>query len=247
MAEEAGRGAGPGMGWLRRAVVAGSVALVGIGMGSAMLPSEAEAAKLFSDSQDCSTTKKLVGGVLGAPSGGLLGNRIGDGSGQKIATVLSGIGGAAAGAAIACRTDTRSQAQRQVEARQAQQARVQTAVAEECERARAEEHARTGTEAAARLPPHKRQPNPRVVAAVQSGLMALGYDPGVIDGLSGPRTRAAVREFQHDLGLAPTGQVSQELAVVVVAFLKQAELPREGGMSRSLLNLEAAISCGIEF
>ena len=39
------------------------------------------------------------------------------------------------------------------------------------------------------------------VKGVQARLSNLGYDPGPIDGIVGPRTRAAVRRFQqeHDL------------------------------------------------
>ena len=37
---------------------------------------------------------------------------------------------------------------------------------------------------------------------VQVGLRALGYDPGTIDGLGGPRTRAALRAYAQDRGVA---------------------------------------------
>lgn len=42
---------------------------------------------------------------------------------------------------------------------------------------------------------------------VQSALAALGYDPGPIDGVMGPRTRAAVMAFQRDAGLVVDGVV----------------------------------------
>ena len=35
--------------------------------------------------------------------------------------------------------------------------------------------------------------------------MALGYDPGGADGISGQRTGAAVREFQREYGLEADG------------------------------------------
>ncbi|MCS6854067.1 MAG: serine protease, partial [Elioraea sp.] len=44
-----------------------------------------------------------------------------------------------------------------------------------------------------------------LLAAVQRSLAALGYDPGPVDGLSGPRTRQALAAFQRDRGLAPSG------------------------------------------
>jgi hypothetical protein len=40
---------------------------------------------------------------------------------------------------------------------------------------------------------------------MQQMLFDIGYDPGPIDGVPGPRTRAAVREFQDDSGLAVDG------------------------------------------
>ena len=54
-----------------------------------------------------------------------------------------------------------------------------------------------------------------LVRQAQTYLALLGYDPGPADGVSGPRTTAAVRRFQHDLGLTPTGRVSEELLVLL--------------------------------
>jgi len=42
---------------------------------------------------------------------------------------------------------------------------------------------------------------------VQQRLIALGYDPGPVDGYFGPQTEAAVKEFQRDNGLYPDGIV----------------------------------------
>jgi S1-C subfamily serine protease len=42
-------------------------------------------------------------------------------------------------------------------------------------------------------------------------LADLGYDPGPFDGVVGPRTRAAIRDFQADAGLPVDGQISDEL------------------------------------
>lgn len=50
------------------------------------------------------------------------------------------------------------------------------------------------------------------VARTQSDLIRLGYDPGPIDGLMGPRTSAALRAYQRDHGLAADGRLSQEVA-----------------------------------
>lgn len=56
--------------------------------------------------------------------------------------------------------------------------------------------------------------SPRV-AEMQSNLARLGYDPGPVDGLFGPRTSAAIREFQQDHGLTPDGRLTQDVAVHV--------------------------------
>jgi formate hydrogenlyase subunit 3/multisubunit Na+/H+ antiporter MnhD subunit len=47
-----------------------------------------------------------------------------------------------------------------------------------------------------------------LVRMVQQALLAAGYDPGPIDGLIGPRTRAAVRQLQQDNGLTADGIIS---------------------------------------
>jgi S1-C subfamily serine protease len=46
---------------------------------------------------------------------------------------------------------------------------------------------------------------------VQQLLADLDYDPGPVDGVIGPQTRAAVRAFQADAGLPVDGEISDEL------------------------------------
>jgi len=48
-------------------------------------------------------------------------------------------------------------------------------------------------------------------AAVQRLLLARGYEPGATDGVQGLVTRAAVMAFEHDHGLALTGEASELL------------------------------------
>ncbi len=53
------------------------------------------------------------------------------------------------------------------------------------------------------------------VLAVQVALKNLGFDPGTPDGLSGPRTRAAIRAAQRINGLRPTGEISGGLMEIL--------------------------------
>lgn len=56
--------------------------------------------------------------------------------------------------------------------------------------------------------------SPRV-AEMQSNLARLGYDPGPVDGRFGPRTSAAIREYQRDHGLTPDGRLTRDVATHV--------------------------------
>ncbi len=51
------------------------------------------------------------------------------------------------------------------------------------------------------------------VADIQRLLIEQGYDPGPVDGLLGPRTTAAIGQYQRDRGLAVTGMASREILV----------------------------------
>jgi hypothetical protein len=46
---------------------------------------------------------------------------------------------------------------------------------------------------------------------VQQALRSRGYYRGAIDGIIGPGSRAAIRAYQHDRGLAPTGRIDSPL------------------------------------
>ncbi|MDX6765921.1 MAG: peptidoglycan-binding domain-containing protein [Candidatus Methylacidiphilales bacterium] len=47
-----------------------------------------------------------------------------------------------------------------------------------------------------------------LVADVQVALSRRGYVVGGVDGVAGPRTRAALAAFQYDRGLRPTGEIN---------------------------------------
>src|SRR4029453_211056 len=63
--------------------------------------------------------------------------------------------------------------------------------------------------------PYKARPPTRPadpeVRATQDYLARLGYYRGPIDGISGPKTRTAVANYQTDSGLLPDGKVSRDL------------------------------------
>jgi len=46
----------------------------------------------------------------------------------------------------------------------------------------------------------------RDVRAAQEALKAKGFDPGAVDGRMGPRTQAAVSDFQRSAGIRETGR-----------------------------------------
>ncbi len=51
----------------------------------------------------------------------------------------------------------------------------------------------------------------RLVASVQKALRAVGFDPGPVDGLVGPRTQSAVRAYQEARGLPQDGVITKTL------------------------------------
>jgi hypothetical protein len=53
----------------------------------------------------------------------------------------------------------------------------------------------------------------RKIRTAQLLLAELGYDPGGPDGTLGPKTRAAIIQFQTQVGMRPDGQVSDGLLI----------------------------------
>ena len=53
--------------------------------------------------------------------------------------------------------------------------------------------------------------------ALQEALTALGYDTRGVDGMAGPNTRAAIRAFQEDHGMAPDGYAGRQVYQAVLA------------------------------
>jgi peptidoglycan hydrolase-like protein with peptidoglycan-binding domain len=69
------------------------------------------------------------------------------------------------------------------------------------------------------------------VTAVQQALKDRGHDPGEIDGALGPKTRAALREFQKKEGLKVTGRLdSATLARLGIGTTGTAAATTQPGM-----------------
>jgi peptidoglycan hydrolase-like protein with peptidoglycan-binding domain len=56
------------------------------------------------------------------------------------------------------------------------------------------------------------------VSGIQARLLNLGYDVGEVDGVAGPKTRAAIRAFQQEHRLALSGDLNQATRDKVVAI-----------------------------
>ena len=54
-----------------------------------------------------------------------------------------------------------------------------------------------------------------MVAATQANLTRLGYRPGPVDGLYGPQTSDAIRQYQRDHGLPIDGKLSGQVALKI--------------------------------
>ena len=63
------------------------------------------------------------------------------------------------------------------------------------------------------------------VREVQRRLVKLGYRPGPVDGLFGPRTRAATQWFQYKHGLPTNGRVNRSTLAVLAARSEGKPLP----------------------
>lgn len=67
--------------------------------------------------------------------------------------------------------------------------------------------------------------NLQTVEGIQSALAALGFDPGVVDGINGPQTRAAVKSFQASVSLSVDGIVGPNTRAALASALDAAGIP----------------------
>ena len=64
-------------------------------------------------------------------------------------------------------------------------------------------------------------PADELTQMIQKDLVALGYDPGTIDGQLTTKTQVAISKFQSDNGLPVTGEPSPQLAGVMASKVEQ--------------------------
>jgi hypothetical protein len=65
----------------------------------------------------------------------------------------------------------------------------------------------------------------QTVEGVQRALLALGFDPGTVDGINGPHTREAVKAFQDSVGLTADGVVGPQTRAALASALDDAGIP----------------------
>jgi peptidoglycan hydrolase-like protein with peptidoglycan-binding domain len=72
------------------------------------------------------------------------------------------------------------------------------------------------------------------VKAVQQALKDKGHDPGAVDGVMGPKTRGALKDFQKKEGMKDTGRIDQEtMTKLGVEAKTSATSPAPGSASPS--------------
>jgi peptidoglycan hydrolase-like protein with peptidoglycan-binding domain len=69
-------------------------------------------------------------------------------------------------------------------------------------------------------PPRLAAPSPRtpgeIITDIQRELARRGYYDGALDGLYGPKTDAAIRDFEHASGLKPSAQPNEALLQTII-------------------------------
>ena len=61
---------------------------------------------------------------------------------------------------------------------------------------------------------------------IQRNLKALGYEPGPIDGIYGPKTKRAIEAFERDMGTIPIGDATTEMWQSLRRAIRTSERPR---------------------
>jgi peptidoglycan DL-endopeptidase CwlO len=81
----------------------------------------------------------------------------------------------------------------------------------------------------------KKGANGGAVYDLQSRLVALGYNPGEVDGVYGQASITAVERFQRDFGLEPDGIVGDETRRAIEDAAARSQIVSRGTSARSLI------------
>jgi peptidoglycan hydrolase-like protein with peptidoglycan-binding domain len=73
--------------------------------------------------------------------------------------------------------------------------------------------------------------NSEQVKAIQQALKDQGHDPGEIDGIMGPKTEAALRDYQQKQGLKATGHLDAETSAKLGVEAKTSAAPSSSSTS----------------
>ncbi len=68
----------------------------------------------------------------------------------------------------------------------------------------------------------------QTVEGVQRALVALGFDPGAVDGVNGPKAREAVKAFQDSVGLTTDGVVGPQTCAAIASAPDDAGIAHTG-------------------
>ena len=85
-------------------------------------------------------------------------------------------------------------------------------------------------------------PEPANPKKLQAALAVLGFGPGVVDGKIGPKTSAAIAQWQESVGQEPTGTLdaAQQTALVNSAFGEQTDQKEQSGAQESSASTDHA-------
>ncbi len=83
---------------------------------------------------------------------------------------------------------------------------------------------------AATVPISAAEADPQI-RQTQEALKTLGYQPGPVDGVSGPKTQGAIRKFQSDAGLPVSGVLDAQTLRTLNKHVRKSLLPRHGPLA----------------
>jgi peptidoglycan hydrolase-like protein with peptidoglycan-binding domain len=75
--------------------------------------------------------------------------------------------------------------------------------------------------------------SPSMIKQVQQKLKQQGHDVGAVDGMWGPKTQAALREFQQQQGMQASGELDQETLAALGVQAGSGSQAQGGGAGQS--------------